>query len=103
MKKAVPGAPTVLPPPPPAVNTARRRAGRPRGSILPAAAPAEAAVITARQVATMLQLGDGTVKRLATQGAIPGRIPLTRTLRFSRAIVEDWIAAGCPPLPPKAG
>lgn len=52
----------------------------------------EAAALTYRDVAALLQLSVKSVTRLP----VPGRLPLGRAVRFDRAKVLAWIAAGCP-------
>lgn len=52
----------------------------------------EAATLTYRDVAALFQLSIKSVTRLP----VPGRLPLGRAVRFDRAKVLAWIAAGCP-------
>jgi excisionase family DNA binding protein len=53
---------------------------------------------TVRNLATMLQCSDRHVWRLADQNLIPGKIRLGRLVRFSRRLVDEWIAGGCKPI-----
>jgi excisionase family DNA binding protein len=48
-------------------------------------------VLTAEQLAELLQLETSTVRALAARGEIPGR-KLGREWRFSRRAVLDWLA-----------
>jgi excisionase family DNA binding protein len=48
-------------------------------------------VLTAEQLAQLLQLDVRTVRSLAARGEIPGR-KLGREWRFSRRAVLDWLA-----------
>jgi excisionase family DNA binding protein len=50
-------------------------------------------VLTAEQLAELLQLDAKTVRALAARGEIPGR-KLGREWRFSRSAVLDWLGAG---------
>jgi excisionase family DNA binding protein len=51
----------------------------------------EPEVLTARQLAGMLQVDEKTVRALAANGDLPGR-KLEREWRFSRQAVLDWLA-----------
>ena len=51
----------------------------------------EADVLTADQLAQLLQVDATTVRRLAADGELPGR-KLGRHWRFSRQAVLDWLA-----------
>jgi excisionase family DNA binding protein len=71
---------------------------------LPAAAPQEAegipataALLTADQLAALLQLDRRTVERRDAAGQIPGSCKVGHARRFVRAEVEAWINQGCPP------
>jgi excisionase family DNA binding protein len=50
-------------------------------------------VLTAEQLAELLQVDEKTVRTLAASGELPGR-KLGRHWRFSRQAVLDWLAAG---------
>ena len=52
------------------------------------------AVLTYRDVAELLKCSPKSVERMAH--AIPGRIKFGRLVRFDRAAVLAWVAAGCP-------
>jgi excisionase family DNA binding protein len=54
-------------------------------------APREPDVLTAEQLAELLQVDEKTVRGLATKGELPGR-KLGRHWRFSRQAVLDWLA-----------
>jgi excisionase family DNA binding protein len=54
-------------------------------------------LLTAAEVAQLLGLDPETVRRWASAGQMPA--PAMRRpscVRWSRAQVEEWIAAGCP-------
>jgi excisionase family DNA binding protein len=57
----------------------------------PRTAPRE--VLTAEQLAELLQVDEQTVRDLARRGELPGR-KLGREWRFSRAAVLEWLACG---------
>jgi excisionase family DNA binding protein len=48
-------------------------------------------VLTAEQLAAMLQVDEKTIARLAAHGEIPGR-KIGRYWRFSREAILDWLA-----------
>jgi excisionase family DNA binding protein len=50
-------------------------------------------VLTAAQLAELLQVDERTVRALARKGELPGR-KVGRHWRFSRRAVLDWLAAG---------
>jgi excisionase family DNA binding protein len=52
---------------------------------------ASAEVLTAEQLAELLQVDAKTVRSLAARGDLPGR-KLGREWRFSRRAVLDWLA-----------
>jgi excisionase family DNA binding protein len=53
--------------------------------------PSPAEVLTAEQLAELLQVDARTVRTLAARGELPGR-KLGREWRFSRRAVLDWLA-----------
>ena len=56
--------------------------------------PAAPAALTYRDVADLMKCSPKSVERRAAD--IPGRIKFGRLVRFDRAAVLGWIAAGCP-------
>ncbi len=55
------------------------------------------ALLTPEDVARILSCSPRTVNRLATSGRIPKPVRLGRLVRWNRQIIDEWIAAGCPP------
>lgn len=56
-----------------------------------------AALLTVRQVASLLGCSSRHVHRLTDRGAMPRPTKLGSVLvRWRRADIEEWIAAGCP-------
>jgi excisionase family DNA binding protein len=53
--------------------------------------PGSPEVLTAEQLAELLQVDTKTVRSLAAQGELPGR-KVGRHWRFSRRAVLDWLA-----------
>ena len=49
-------------------------------------------------VAVLLSCSTKHVRRMADAGRCPPPIRLGGLVRWSRKVVEDWIAAGCPPV-----
>ena len=77
------------------VAEALRTLDMPRGRVSFGFATPEAGqrdVLTASQLAELLQLDERTVRELAAGGDLPGR-KLGRHWRFSRQAVLDWLAA----------
>jgi len=48
-------------------------------------------------IAKGLQCSPRHVWRLVDRDLIPGKIRLGRLVRFSRRLVDEWIAGGCKP------
>jgi excisionase family DNA binding protein len=66
----------------------------------PITAPDTSPLLTVDQLAAILQLDRRTIERWTSAGKIPGLVKLSgRAIRFRRADVEKWIAAGCPTNP----
>ncbi len=61
----------------------------------PAQAPA-AKLLDVQAAAALLGCSPRTVYRLADAGRMPPPVKLGALVRWNRAAVEDWIAAGCP-------
>ena len=55
------------------------------------------ATYTAGNIAILLQCSERHVWRMNDSNLIPGRIKLGRLVRFSKKLVDKWIAAGCKP------
>lgn len=55
-----------------------------------------AALLDTDQVAALCGCSPRTIRRLADAGRMPRPIKLGGLLRFQRAVVEQWIVAGCP-------
>jgi excisionase family DNA binding protein len=54
------------------------------------------ALLDVQQVGKFLNCSPRTVYRLADAGKMPAPVRLGALVRWSRASVEAWIAAGCP-------
>ena len=78
--------------PPPAESTS--------GEQRPPITPPEAApqLMGIEEFAAMIACSTKHVRRLADAGKCPAPIRLGRSLRWSRAVVDDWIASGCQPV-----
>jgi excisionase family DNA binding protein len=69
----------------------------------PSAAPPQlpadldAATYTVPDVARLLQVSERHIWRMSDRKAIPGKIRLGRLVRFSKQMVDEWIASGCRP------
>ena len=59
-------------------------------------------VVTCKQIADMLVCSSRHVQRLRDSGAMPAAIRIGGLLRWNRAIIEKWIADGCPHCAEKA-
>ena len=55
-------------------------------------------MIDVNEFATMLVCSVKHVRRMADSGKCPAPIRLGALQRWSRKVVDDWIAAGCPPI-----
>ncbi|TWT96905.1 Helix-turn-helix domain protein [Botrimarina colliarenosi] len=53
-------------------------------------------LLTAAQVAGLLQIGERTVWRLLSAGAIVAPVRIGGATRWRRGSLERWIDAGCP-------
>jgi len=56
-----------------------------------------ALLVTDREAAALCGLGRSTWHRLHAAGKTPAAVKLGRSVRWNRAELESWIAAGCPP------
>jgi excisionase family DNA binding protein len=52
------------------------------------------AVLTIGEVAATLRISPQTVRRLWAAGKLPPPLPLGRSLRWSAAAIERWLATG---------
>jgi len=59
-------------------------------------ATAENALIDVQQLAELLSCSTRHVYRLSDAGKMPGPVRLGSLVRWNRAAIEEWIAAGCP-------
>lgn len=66
-------------------------------SLPPTDAPA-AQLLDVRAVAALLDCSSRHVYRLADTGRLPPPIRLGSLVRWRRAELLDWLAAGCPPV-----
>jgi len=53
--------------------------------------------LSAEELAEMLGVSRSHVFRMASSGLLPPAIRFGRVVRWSRATIEDWVAAGAPP------
>ena len=63
-------------------------------ALSPAAPTAQ--LLDVEAVAAMLGCSPRHVYRLSDAGAMPRPVKLGALVRWSKAAVEDWVAAGCP-------
>lgn len=50
-----------------------------------------------RELVALLKVSEPTVRKLAREGKIPGRVRLgQRSIRYRRELVQRWLEAGCP-------
>jgi excisionase family DNA binding protein len=54
------------------------------------------AVYDVADVADLLTISERQVWRMKDAGALPPHIQVGRLVRFSRTVIDAWIAAGCP-------
>jgi excisionase family DNA binding protein len=53
-------------------------------------------LLSARDVATLLQCSDKHIQNLRIAGRIPAPVKLGTLVRWPRQVIEQWIEAGCP-------
>ena len=58
--------------------------------------PEPALLLDARQVAAMLKIGVSTLYKLHASGRVPEPVRLGASVRWRRAELVAWTAAGCP-------
>ncbi|MHB1557166.1 MAG: helix-turn-helix transcriptional regulator [Isosphaeraceae bacterium] len=54
------------------------------------------AVYSAEDLAALLDISKRQVWRLRDSGSLPNHIRIGQAVRWSRVVVDQWIAAGCP-------
>jgi excisionase family DNA binding protein len=59
-------------------------------------APAPSLLLDVAGVAALLACSERHVRRLADSGRMPRPVRLGTLIRWNRAEIEKWIAAGCP-------
>ncbi|MDZ4658699.1 MAG: helix-turn-helix domain-containing protein [Bythopirellula sp.] len=57
-----------------------------------------AALLDVKAMAALLDCGVRTVYRLADAGRLPAPVKLGALVRWRRDAIDDWLAAGCPPI-----
>jgi excisionase family DNA binding protein len=67
------------------------------------ASVAERRLLGADEVGRFLGVSRRTVYRLADAGRMPPPVRLGAAVRWDRRTLEDWLAAGCRPLPLRGG
>lgn len=54
------------------------------------------ALLTAKEVAALLNVSMRSFWRLKSEGAIPSPIRLGRSIRWALRTINEWIERGCP-------
>ena len=57
----------------------------------------DAAMLDVQAVARVLRCSPRHVHRLRDAGRMPPPVKLGALVRWSRAVIEEWISRGCPP------
>jgi len=57
-----------------------------------------AALLTTDDLARLLNCSPRSIRRLADQGSVPRPVKIGRLVRWRRAVVDEWLAEGCPTL-----
>jgi len=65
---------------------------------LSSSAVSPAKLVDVEHAAEMLGCSSRHVYRLADAGKMPAPVRLGSLVRWNRSTLEDWIAAGCPPV-----
>lgn len=60
-------------------------------------------MITAAQFSSILGVSTRQVRRLVDEGRCPQPVRLKRSPRWPRAVVEEWMANGCPAFRSRSG
>jgi len=63
----------------------------------------EPLVVTAKQLAIMLQVSKRTLFRMRSAGRLPSPMRVGGIVRWRLEDVQNWISAGCPEIKPVAG
>lgn len=63
----------------------------------PGLPPHQRLLVPAREAAALACIGLSTWHRLVARGAAPQPVRVGGAVRWRRADLERWIAAGCPP------
>lgn len=71
-------------------------------TLLPADASA-AKLLDVQAVAALLGISSRTVYRLSDAGRMPGPVKLGSLVRWNRAVIDEWVSAGCPRVERRAG
>lgn len=79
----------------PGAMTVDRRGGQASREGCPAS---DSPLIDVGCVAALLSCSTKHVRRMADAGRCPAPIRLGGLVRWNRKVVQDWIAAGCPPV-----
>jgi excisionase family DNA binding protein len=58
--------------------------------------PVELSMLTAEEIARLVNCSPRTVHRLADEGVIPRPVRIGGMLRWRRPDIEGWIERGCP-------
>ena len=58
--------------------------------------PVELGMLTAEEIAGLVNCSPRTVHRLADEGVIPKSVRIGGMLRWRRPDIRQWIDAGCP-------
>jgi excisionase family DNA binding protein len=61
--------------------------------------PVQSALLDVKAVAQLLDCSRRHVFRLTNAGKMPPPVRVGHLVRWQRAAVESWIAAGCPAMP----
>ena len=54
-------------------------------------------LLTVADVAKLIQCSERNVYRLCDGGRMPRPLKIGALIRWSRAVIDQWIADGCPP------
>jgi predicted DNA-binding transcriptional regulator AlpA len=87
-------------------NDSLRLNGNSRGPHRPPGGPSDVAIasperdfpllLTAGEVARLLNISERSVFRLRSAGDLPKEVEVLGSVRWRRADIEAWVAAGCP-------
>lgn len=59
-------------------------------------------LLDVRQVGIVAHCSPRHLQRMVDDGLMPAPIRLGSLVRWPRHVIDSWIAAGCPPVNPKA-